>query len=210
MAGSSPSMTARCRDKGQNKRKAPPFGGAFFTLAYVRTSGPDRGSAWAFRPGGGSDPAAAGRAFDRRPAAADVLIRIAHERILPCLNVAGINKRLPLWLQRERRFRGDHSTAKPWWHCDPGTGVKNYLCTSPFSRNRPCCRPGFPLLESGTTRGLGLPGDLAASLSRHGSAWDTVLGKMEFDAKGDIKQLDYVVYKWDSKGNYVEINPKGS
>src|SRR5450432_550510 len=29
-------------------------------------------------------------------------------------------------------------------------------------------------------------------------------------AKGDIKQLDYVVYKWDSKGNYVEINPKGS
>ena len=41
-------------------------------------------------------------------------------------------------------------------------------------------------------------------------SWDTILGKMEFDAKGDIKQLDYVVYKWDSKGNYVEINPKGS
>lgn len=41
-------------------------------------------------------------------------------------------------------------------------------------------------------------------------AWDTVLGKMEFDAKGDIKQLDYVVYKWDAKGNYIEINPKGS
>ena len=41
-------------------------------------------------------------------------------------------------------------------------------------------------------------------------AWDTVLGKLEFDAKGDIKQLDYVVYKWDAKGNYAEINPKGS
>ena len=40
--------------------------------------------------------------------------------------------------------------------------------------------------------------------------WDTVLGKMSFDAKGDIKQLDYVVYKWDAKGNYAEINPKGS
>jgi branched-chain amino acid transport system substrate-binding protein len=39
-------------------------------------------------------------------------------------------------------------------------------------------------------------------------AWDTVIGKLEFDAKGDIKQLDYVVYKWDSKGNYIEINPK--
>ena len=41
-------------------------------------------------------------------------------------------------------------------------------------------------------------------------AWDTVIGTMEFDAKGDIKQLDYVVYKWDAKGNYTEINPKGS
>src|SRR6266850_2479904 len=43
-----------------------------------------------------------------------------------------------------------------------------------------------------------------------GGAWDTVIGKMEFDAKGDIKQIDYVVYKWDAKGNYTEINPKGS
>ena len=41
-------------------------------------------------------------------------------------------------------------------------------------------------------------------------AWDTVIGKIEIDAKGDIKQLDYVVYKWDDKGGYTEINPKGS
>ena len=40
--------------------------------------------------------------------------------------------------------------------------------------------------------------------------WDTVLGKLGFDAKGDIKQIDYVVYKWDDKGGYAEINPKGS
>ena len=43
-----------------------------------------------------------------------------------------------------------------------------------------------------------------------GGAWDTVIGKMEFDAKGDIKQIDYVVYKWDAKGSYAEINAKGS
>src|ERR1700753_2145431 len=43
-----------------------------------------------------------------------------------------------------------------------------------------------------------------------GNAWDTVIGTLEFDSKGDIKQLDYVVYKWDSKGGYAEINPKGS
>src|SRR5580765_7722447 len=38
------------------------------------------------------------------------------------------------------------------------------------------------------------------------SDWDTVLGKLGFDAKGDIKQIDYVVYKWDDKGNYAEVN----
>ncbi|WP_024512890.1 branched-chain amino acid ABC transporter substrate-binding protein [Bradyrhizobium sp. ARR65] len=41
-------------------------------------------------------------------------------------------------------------------------------------------------------------------------SWDTVIGKLEYDAKGDIKQLDYVVYKWDDKGGYAEVNPKGS
>jgi len=41
-------------------------------------------------------------------------------------------------------------------------------------------------------------------------SWDTVIGKMEYDAKGDIKQIDYVVYRWDDKGGYAEINPKGS
>jgi branched-chain amino acid transport system substrate-binding protein len=41
-------------------------------------------------------------------------------------------------------------------------------------------------------------------------SWDTVIGKLQYDSKGDIKQLDYVVYKWDDKGGYAEINPKGS
>src|ERR1700753_3865749 len=41
-------------------------------------------------------------------------------------------------------------------------------------------------------------------------SWDTVIGTLSFDAKGDIKQLDYVVYKWDDKGSYAEVNPKGS
>jgi branched-chain amino acid transport system substrate-binding protein len=42
-------------------------------------------------------------------------------------------------------------------------------------------------------------------------SWDTVLGKLSFDAKGDLKILDYVVYKFDAKGGYAEINPgKGS
>jgi branched-chain amino acid transport system substrate-binding protein len=37
-------------------------------------------------------------------------------------------------------------------------------------------------------------------------SWDTVLGKINYDSKGDIKQLDYVVYKWDASGNYAEVS----
>lgn len=39
--------------------------------------------------------------------------------------------------------------------------------------------------------------------------WDTVLGKMAFDSKGDVKVMDYVVYKWDAKGNYAQLDAKG-
>src|SRR5580658_1017062 len=34
-------------------------------------------------------------------------------------------------------------------------------------------------------------------------SWDTVIGKIDIDAKGDLKQIDYVVYKWDASGNYT-------
>jgi branched-chain amino acid transport system substrate-binding protein len=40
--------------------------------------------------------------------------------------------------------------------------------------------------------------------------WDTVLGKLSFDAKGDLKIIDYVVYKFDAKGGYAELPAKGS
>jgi branched-chain amino acid transport system substrate-binding protein len=41
-----------------------------------------------------------------------------------------------------------------------------------------------------------------------GSSWETVLGKLAFDAKGDITVIDYVVYKWDKAGNYSELASK--
>lgn len=47
------------------------------------------------------------------------------------------------------------------------------------------------------------PQKVAAEIKK--GTWDTVLGKLSFDAKGDITKIDYVVYKWDAKGNYAEI-----
>lgn len=40
-----------------------------------------------------------------------------------------------------------------------------------------------------------------------GGSWDTVLGKLSFDAKGDITILDYVMYKWSKDGKYGELEP---
>jgi branched-chain amino acid transport system substrate-binding protein len=35
--------------------------------------------------------------------------------------------------------------------------------------------------------------------------WDTVLGPISYDKKGDITTLDYVFYKWNKDGKYDEI-----
>jgi branched-chain amino acid transport system substrate-binding protein len=35
--------------------------------------------------------------------------------------------------------------------------------------------------------------------------WDTVLGKVSYDKKGDITQVGWAVYKWDKNGNYDEV-----
>ena len=36
-------------------------------------------------------------------------------------------------------------------------------------------------------------------------AWDTVIGKLSFDTKGDITVIDYVMYRWDKDGKYGEV-----
>jgi branched-chain amino acid transport system substrate-binding protein len=44
-----------------------------------------------------------------------------------------------------------------------------------------------------------------------GTKWDTVLGPITFDKKGDITTVDYVFYRWSKDGKYNEIEAgKGS
>jgi branched-chain amino acid transport system substrate-binding protein len=40
----------------------------------------------------------------------------------------------------------------------------------------------------------------------HGNPVDTVMGKKAWDDKGDLKETDYVMYQWDDKGKYAEVN----
>jgi branched-chain amino acid transport system substrate-binding protein len=47
------------------------------------------------------------------------------------------------------------------------------------------------------------PQKVAAAI--HAGKWDTVLGPLSFDKKGDITRLDYVFYRWKKDGTYEEI-----
>jgi branched-chain amino acid transport system substrate-binding protein len=39
----------------------------------------------------------------------------------------------------------------------------------------------------------------------HGAKWNTVLGSIGYDKKGDITTVDYVFYRWNKDGKYEEI-----
>ncbi|MBS0286785.1 MAG: branched-chain amino acid ABC transporter substrate-binding protein [Proteobacteria bacterium] len=39
----------------------------------------------------------------------------------------------------------------------------------------------------------------------HNNSVDTVMGKRSWDAKGDLKDADYVMYEWDDKGKYNQV-----
>lgn len=44
------------------------------------------------------------------------------------------------------------------------------------------------------------------SATIRGATYQTVLGPLAFNSKGDRTDLDYIVYRWDAKGDYREID----
>ena len=67
----------------------------------------------------------------------------------------------------------------------------------------------FQIWKAAATKANSTDGKKVAAAMKAGT-WDTVLGKIAFTPKGDITVIDYVVYKWDAKGNYAELSAKGS
>ena len=57
--------------------------------------------------------------------------------------------------------------------------------------------------KAGTTD----PQKVAAAM--RAGTWDTVLGPMSFDKKGDITPGGWAVYRWDKAGNYDQITDAG-
>ena len=57
--------------------------------------------------------------------------------------------------------------------------------------------------QAATKAGTTDPQKVAAAM--HAGTWDTVLGPISFDKKGDITAIGWAVYRWDKNGNYDEI-----
>lgn len=57
--------------------------------------------------------------------------------------------------------------------------------------------------QAATKAGTVDPKKVAAAL--HAGTWDTVLGPLSFDKKGDITTIDYVFYDWKKDGTYAEV-----
>ncbi len=51
------------------------------------------------------------------------------------------------------------------------------------------------------------PQKVAAAI--RAGTWDTVLGPLSFNKKGDITSIGWAVYRWDKHGNYDEISEAG-
>jgi branched-chain amino acid transport system substrate-binding protein len=61
--------------------------------------------------------------------------------------------------------------------------------------------------QAATKAGTTDPQKVAATI--RAGTWDTVLGPMSFDNKGDITGGGWAVYRWDKDGNYEQITDSG-
>lgn len=41
----------------------------------------------------------------------------------------------------------------------------------------------------------------------HEHSFDTAIGKVDYDAKGDLKHFEFAVFRWDANGNLTQIQP---
>ena len=41
----------------------------------------------------------------------------------------------------------------------------------------------------------------------HSHSFDTSIGKVDYDAKGDLKHFEFAVFRWDANGNLTQIQP---
>ncbi len=128
-------------------------------------------------------------------------------------------------------FGGDALVTNEFWSITGPAGEGTLMTFGPDPRNKPTARPrwskkfkakgidpeGYTLYtyaaiqvwaqavaKAGTTD----PKKVAETIKA--GKWNTVLGQIGYDKKGDITVLDYVWYIWGKDGKYAEIPPGSS
>lgn len=120
---------------------------------------------------------------------------------------------------------GDALVTKEFWQITGAAGEGTLMTFGPDARKKPSAAAalakfkakgidpeGYTLYtyaaiqawvdavkKAGTTDAKKVAGAL------HEGSYDTVLGKLSFDKKGDITVLDYVFYVWKKDGSYAEM-----
>ena len=88
---------------------------------------------------------------------------------------------------------------------DPSRPLHSTLTTDRLVSN--CVRAearGRPIATEAVAKAATTDAKKVAAALKAGK-WDTVLGPISYDKKGDITVIDYVFYKWKSDGTYSEM-----
>lgn len=121
----------------------------------------------------------------------------------------------------------DDLTTKDFWSITGGAGEGALMTFNPDPRTKPEAADAVKRIRAtgfdpeGTTlytyaaiqalaeaiRRAGSVDTTKIAAELHKGSYVTVIGPIEFDAKGDVKKPDYIMYKW-SKGSYVPLTDK--
>lgn len=120
---------------------------------------------------------------------------------------------------------GDALVTKEFWQITGPAGEGTLMTFGPDARKKPSAAPvlakfkakgidpeGYTLYTyaaiqvwADAVKKAGTLDSKKVAETIRAGAWDTVLGKLSFDKKGDITVVDYVFYVWKPDGSYTEL-----
>ena len=140
---------------------------------------------------------------------AGLIVRQMRDQGLKTILMAGRRARLARICLHHRprgRRRAVHLPAGPAQAADRRRRREESSRTRGSIRKATCSTPTPPIRSGRRPPPRPAPIDpqkVAAAM--HAGTWDTVLGPISFDKKGDITAGGWAVYRWDKDGNYDEI-----
>lgn len=120
---------------------------------------------------------------------------------------------------------GDAMVTDQFWGITGPAGEGTLMTFNPDARKMPTAAPivakfkaknidpeGYTLYTYASFQAWAQAAEKAKSVdpkkvaeTLRAGTWDTVLGKLSFDSKGDVRGIDYVFYIWNKDGTYSEM-----